>query len=372
MSELKDLLNELSEQARTYDVTQRAKAGGVRRRRRKRLMAGGGAMLSVMSVLIGLSFVPRSAGPVTAATPSATPSARCEAGELPRPAGYQRKSFVTGADPSGRFVLGRVYPEGQGARPVIWDNGAIQTVAMAGEDTTLEDITTSGVAIGTSFLGDNPVSWVYRGGKTTRLAGDNANAMALNENLMIVGTVGDRPAIWRSPSAQPEPLSLPPGEWARGGARGISDEGYIVGFAVAKVDGKEGDVLGLLWGPDGTFERLVAPGGYPVGPTEIRGDWILGRFTEPGGRLMNVRWERGSRDALVFPEPVAWTVNAMGWAAGSGAPALTLPSGDALTLPTAGFSPDGVIESISDDGHQVVGTLYDAARNGVAVRWICR
>ncbi|GIH09701.1 hypothetical protein Rhe02_77680 [Rhizocola hellebori] len=395
MTELRNLLHELSDQAMVYDVAQRAKDGGRRRRRRGRMMAGGGAALSIASVVIGLSVwhdAPPRPIPAYPASVSATPTkpagptVSCVAGELPQPPGYPRKAFVTGADPSGRFILGRAYPQGAGKRLLLWDGDTVNTVAMSGDDATLEDITTSGVAIGTSYLGDNPVSWTYRNGKTTRLAGDNATARALNESLIIVGVVGDWPVVWRNPSAQPEKLALPPGEWARGWAVAISDDGYIVGSVVAKVASGEGDTVGLLWRPDGTVERLAPPAGYSdtggVGPTAIRGDWIIGRFMT-SGRLVNVRWNRSTGGSVVFPAPVAWTVNALGSTGGVGEPALRLVSGEVIALPSnidgyqgvnrgGIFQPDGVIAAISDDGHQVVGTLHDETFAGLAVRWSCR
>jgi hypothetical protein len=43
-----------------------------------------------------------------------------------------------------------------------------------------------------------------------------------------------------------------------------------------------------------------------------------------------------------------------------------------MPLHSGSFLPDGVIDGISDDGHQLVGSLHDAVLTGLAVRWTCQ
>src|SRR5438552_14911334 len=93
-----------------------------RRRRRTRQVAGYTAVAGATALLlVGTSAVagrwlspapsqPGSGGTGSSPTAAAPPApTKCTLGELPLPDG-RKMALVTGADPTGRFLLGRTYP----------------------------------------------------------------------------------------------------------------------------------------------------------------------------------------------------------------------------------------------------------------------
>src|SRR5690349_16004793 len=114
-----------------------------RRRRRIRRVGGYTAVAGATALLLvgtsaaagrWLSPAPsppgsgRTGPPANAALDAAPPApTKCVLGELPLPDG-RTMALVTGADPSGRFLLGRTYPATSpangGLHVVIWDRRA--------------------------------------------------------------------------------------------------------------------------------------------------------------------------------------------------------------------------------------------------------
>src|SRR5215472_7411859 len=165
--------------------TERAVAGSGRRRRVQVLARVGAAAGCAVAVLVGGWLLVR---PV----PVASVPARCAVQRLPVPDGQAPRSWVTGADPGGRYLIGRWYPTGAAPPLLVWHDGQVRSVAMPGIDPQLRDITSTGVAVGTSYVGPDggqTAAWVYRHGTLRRLAGDDAEANAVNEHLTVAGSV---------------------------------------------------------------------------------------------------------------------------------------------------------------------------------------
>lgn len=247
----------------------RMMAEGRRRRRLRRwsggvavaavtAVAAGGGTMAVSALRDGPDPAPTTPPPTTvAAAPPAVPTG-CKVTLLPT--GGVGKALVTGGDPSGRYLAGRVYPDGAGVRTVLWKDGRPAPGAtIPGSDASFDDITTAGVAVGTGFDGrGRQQAYVYRDGAVTRLRGGEAGAAAINEAGVIVGSVGEiysgRPARWSSAGAAPTRLAMPAG-FDVGEARGIAEDGTIVGV----VGRRAMESTGHLWSPDGTGLLLPLP-----------------------------------------------------------------------------------------------------------------
>ncbi|MFG2038442.1 hypothetical protein [Dactylosporangium sp. NPDC048998] len=363
----------------------RAVADGERHGRRVRAMGVAGAGAAVIVVLAaGWAFA--GLGPRVGADNTVTPaqlaasektekpkSLACTAQQLTTASGSP-KGVVTGADPTGKYILGRTYPNGK-PQAVIWIDRRPVPVPMSGDDQELRDATSTGLAVGTSFPSgdDKPAAWVYAGGKVTRLSGGVAEANAVNERGMIAGVVGNRPAMWRSPNDKPTMLALPGAGW-QGRAMGIDEDGTIVG----SVSETGGSGTAALWRPDGTLELVkaaVTGGDVTQNPTNggsramsIRGGWVT-IWIAGGGLLLNAATGAITGDAVIE------AVNRQGWTAGDGrlvaggeTVKLLPPGGETVKRPPGGGH-GVVVSAISDDGVTVAG--YVPGPDAVPVVWTC-
>lgn len=402
MTDLRQLLDDVAGQAKHYDITERALVGGRRRRNRRRLVVSTSAALAVTSVVIGLNVLPQRQETMRL-LPQESPiggATTCTVHELPPPPGYPRQSFIQGGDPTGRYLVGQVY-RGDNQYPVIWDNGVAKAVPMQGTEPRLHDVTATGVAVGSSLMGDDAgldgVPWVYRDGSLSRLKGFRANAMAINERETVVGRVNNLPGVWRTATAAPEPLPLPPGSWLDGSATGINEEGYIIGWATPRGPTKTkggGPIVALLWRPDGSVHQLALPQEYRqptpyVQPWSIQGDWITGTLTAlRGGTAVSLRWRISDGAVQALPDiGFARVINRLGWIASVSPPRLTTGPGQTMDLPTdiPGYRgmklPDGSyridanVSVISDDGRTLAGTLNNSEPEkpfgSIVVQWTC-
>src|SRR6266508_774678 len=184
--------------------------------------------------------------PTAPATATPRPPTRCTLARLPIPSG-RTMGLVTGADPTGRYLLGRAYPAPY--QVLIWDNGRQVKVDVPGGDQVLYDINSSGTAVGVSYT-DSIVPWAYRNGKVSPLPGvSSGEARGINEAGVIVGSrssAGGIPVRWASPSSPPTDLPLPSdGDW-RGLAYSVDEDGTVVGTlsrrgrAIARTAGTSG------------------------------------------------------------------------------------------------------------------------------------
>ncbi|WP_144119597.1 hypothetical protein [Catellatospora sichuanensis] len=420
MSDLTELLADIGDRARTYDVTEQALVLGRRRRNARRLSGVGGIAAVVVLSILGVTYLPaaQSSPPPPAAPSSPAPAlspttpavnvAKCVPQRLPMPKGYPPKSVLTGGDPTGRFLVGRAYPYDGRDRLLIWEDGKVKVVRHEGEDPDLNDISSTGIAVGSSFVeGDVQVPWIYQNGKLRRLKGKNAAANAVNDSGVAVGAMGrngpalggagiadERPVVWRSPAAEPTALSVPAGMVGR--ATGIDADGTISGWVGPPPRfGKRGEKPSMpvnpsravVWQPDGTMRELKVPDsidGRPVvGATaeDIHDGQVGGSFVTGTGDAD--RYEYVAQWNLATGE-VRWHavtgrmrhINASGlavpWARH---PVLfleqaTVPLPDAKGAPeSSAAEPD--IRVISVDGRIVAGYQPVNGAGPAAVVWHC-
>ncbi|MEV0132920.1 hypothetical protein AB0H83_31210 [Dactylosporangium sp. NPDC050688] len=382
--------------ASTVDIA-KAIADGDRHHRRVRLAGSAGAAATVVVVAVaGWTVV--ADGPQRTAPPegagqsggaagqsagqSAGAGKGCVVQRLPVPAGEGEKGIVSGSDPSGRYILGRTYPDGRPST-VVWQGPQVRKVPMPGDDPVLSDATSTGVLVGSSLTKqDTSTAWVYRNGEFSKLVGADAQALAINEREVIVGSVQGRPAMWASPTAEPTMLATPVSGMT-GQASGIDEDGTIVGTLGS---GEATAGLGYVWSPDGTPRKLPQPSvrGNPAGmynARTIRDGWVSGwaAYDEPnrGPRWIGTpRWNLRTGH-LDTTDGLLTVLNAQGRLAGPSA--LVAPDGSTVPLPLPeGYdaSTDSVdTRALSDDGTIVAG--YVSARGGgmsyepVAIVWRC-
>lgn len=395
-----ELLRSLDDEPRTPSTVdvQRAVAAGRRRRTRRAAGYAGAAALTVLAVA-GASIVaagpfrdraPESAPPGPAAPAAPTPPASCTLERLPAPDGAPM-ALVTGADPTGRYIVGRTYPRQGEYQAVIWHDGAGRTVPLPGDlEESLTDVNSTGTAVGWSYAGGEgdarPVPYVYRDGEVSRLPGvESGSAYAVNDDGAIVGADDDGHALlWSSATARPTRLPVPAGA-AEARASDIDDDGTVVGAI--------GHDRPYVWFPDGTHRQLALPtlDGKPAATahaSSIRNGWATGVATNGVGRkgdgakgvkVAAVRWNvRTGEVRLVNGLRSASATNGHGWQVGADERSrAVLRAGDTtVPLPAlADHEPSGltnIATTISDDGRTIGGQSDDATGTIQAVVWRCR
>jgi hypothetical protein len=278
-------------------------------------------------------------------------------------------------------------------------DGVPTTVPIVGDDKNIDHITSTGLVLGSGYVGESQVYTVFQDGKADRLKGVQPTVNDMNDLGVIVGSSGGRPAIWRTPTGEPEPLSGPaslPAGWV---PTAIDDDGTIlVNTQVTAATELEGKAY--VWRPDGSVRQLL-PGTMPDGAAgdvvqanSIRNGWVSGGILRYFGKaalngrrtgfaFAGIRWNLRTGEVAVS-EARGEAINALGWQAaehrGQGVlftPAQTvlLPHIDGVADDPAGpavWAPQ--IFALSDDGRTVVG-LQSFAVNGddpvVAVAWRC-
>ncbi|MGB2571253.1 hypothetical protein ACPFP2_22800 [Micromonospora citrea] len=430
-----DLLRALDDEPRTPSTVDVAQAITAGRRRRARRSAGYAGAASVTALAVAGASVagglaggdpsptaatgaPRTTAPAPPkppytipgtpgwSAPTATPPTGCTLHRLPAPDDAPM-ALVSGADPTGRYIVGRSYPRGGGYQAVIWHDGTARKVMLPGDlEESLQDVNSTGTAVGWSYVGGGeadtgPVPYVYRGGKVSPLPGvRRGSAYAINDAGAIVGDDDTRRAVlvWPSATAKPFRLPLPAGA-SEAEARDIDEDGTVVGT----VDGRRP----YVWFPDGTHRELPVPrvdGGQAAGAraVSIRNGWATGltdtldgaasglqadpsSSTGPGkaarsGRMAAVRWNVRTGEVRVFDDLQAYPneVNAQGWQIGTDTRNRAVLATDTATvvLPAlADGEPTGVstiATTVSDDGRTVGGQSDDATGTIQAVVWRCR
>jgi hypothetical protein len=409
----------------------RAITEGGRRRRTRRALGGGGAVVlaaaMVATVPVALTALrPASTAPnnqagaatVTATRPASTvvPPTRCSVQRLPLLDG-EPMSLVTGADPTGRFIVGRTYPNGHnGVYPILmWDNGKPSRIVLPGADQLLSDVTTTGVAVGSGWGDKGPRSYIYRDGKVSLLpAAGSSQAEAINDAGQIVGSrdegaAGSKPVIWRDSSAQPVDLPLPASK-STGQATDIDENGTVIGTvwesptpkdlvapkdpAASNKSGVTGKGMprnpstGYLWLPDGTARELPKPmvqgarADYFL-PRSIRNGWITGTATRMAADGTEIRVPARlylpTNEFVDFPTSSFQTDggNGQGWVVGvsSNQRLALLTDAGLVNLPEIEphepANGDRVV-NVSDDGRIVAGQNEDSKNVIQAVVWNCR
>jgi hypothetical protein len=388
---------------------------GRRRIRRRRAMR---AAITLVTVGAAIVAVPLSIGavhgdahtPITPAGPTGTPSAGatptpsaaatasslvCTEQRLPTPHPNQ-EAITMGADPTGRYHVGRVYGHGGSPSQVaVWHDGVVTAVTMPGGDGDLTAVNSRGVAIGASISASTlrHTGWVYDGGRLTRMSGpDDFVPIAIDDDGVVVGsaTGGNdtvTPLRWSTPTSAPQPLPLPPGR--SGWADAIGEDGTIIGN-ISPLTGGNG-ARAVVWHPGGSYELLPMPTALVPGVSDLSAYGIHGSVVDV---LATVRTARAVLSTPLRYDLATGTytrlfatgqvqvndVNAAGWAVGAGAegaPSVYAPAYGVVRLPTLVRHPadtvmlDVIPWTISDDGRTVGGQDTDAAGVIRAVIWTC-
>ncbi|GAA3729867.1 hypothetical protein GCM10022225_09320 [Plantactinospora mayteni] len=339
--------------------------------------------------------------------PAVSPPTSCTLDRLPLPDDAPM-AVVSGADPTGRYLVGRSYPRSGGYQAVIWQDGGVRKVTLPGDrEELLHDVNSTGTAVGWSYpdgeADAGPLPYVYRDGKVSKLPGvRSGSAYAINDAGAIVGDddTGHAALVWPSATAAPVRLPVPAGA-SESTARDIDEDGTTVGT----IDNQRP----YVWFPDGTHRELpmptlngerattarvfgirngwatgvagdglrrpgsdpkAAPGAGPVGPD--------GRESE--GRTTAVRWNVRTGEVRVSDELRygADAVNAQGWQVGTdkqGRAVLVTDTATVVLPELVARTPDGlstIATTLSDDGRTVAGQSDDATDTIQAVVWRCR
>jgi uncharacterized membrane protein len=330
---------------------------------------------------------PRSAEPAPGGGRSAVSSAaapvppkHCTISRLTPPGGAPM-ALVGGADPTGRYIVGRSYPKGGGYQAVIWVNGKGADVAMPGDsEENLEDVNGSGTAVGWSFDATDAVPYVYQNGRTRKLAGvAHGQAYAINEAGKIAGSDNERkrPVVWPSPGSDPVTLPTPAG-LETGVASDVDEDGTVVGNVGG---GRFDDGHPYVWLPDGSHHELPLPtiGGVQAAASvyTIHNGWATGVAGHAPGTA--VRWNVHTAEVRTYPAFLirASTANAYGWLVGTDQQGRGLLVTDAgsVVLPDLSTHKAGeltnIATTISDDGRTIAGQADDRAGVIQAVVWRC-
>ncbi|MEU6857923.1 hypothetical protein AB0B28_03460 [Glycomyces sp. NPDC046736] len=333
------------------------------RTRRARLFAGTAALAAVAAAAL-------SATAAEAAEPA--DGAACEITELPMPRDTYF-SIVTGMSEDGSAIAYRAYPvgiSGDERYPMVYLDGEATEVVMPGVEQLLNDVNSSGTAVGRSLVDNVDKPYVWQDGVLTELDGAGS-ANGINESGDIVGSVGGDewwlPALWPAGKTEPVELPVPEGTlW--GSADEIRDDGTVIGTLGIQFDEDGIDVsTPYVWHPDGTGEALPAPEGFGkedvLYTLDLAGDWATGYVLTPeyeGG----VRWNLAEGTVEVLDMVYAPGVNAEGTAAGEGYPsAVYQPAGGevvelpGLTAPEDNWFGDMATE-IDPTGKLLAGQVY--------------
>ncbi|MER6594949.1 hypothetical protein ABT214_24495, partial [Micromonospora purpureochromogenes] len=324
----------------------------------------------------------------------ATPPTSCTLNRLPAPDNAPM-ALVSGADPTGRYIVGRSYPKAATYQAVIWHDGNVQKVMLPGHEELLKDVNSAGTAVGYSYTGGSEedtgrVPYVYHDGEVSMLQGvRRGSAYAINDAGAIAGDddTGHAALVW--PSATTKPIRLPvPAGTSMATARDIDEDGTTVGT----ID----DARPYVWFPDGTHRELPMPHIDGVQTTgarafSIRNGWVTGTAGQLDGgakatrakRMTNVRlvrWNVRTGEVRVFGgmQGLPNEVNAHGWQVGTDQQgrAVLVTDAEPVVLPAlAGGQPTAVSNiatTLSDDGRTVAGQSDDATDTIQAVVWRCR
>ncbi len=369
-----------------------------RRRRRTRWYAGGVAVAAVTATAMAggpLAVTAlRGPGPAPSLTASASPGLSAAAPTGPRDCRVTRldtngveKAVVTAGDPSGRYAAGRTYPGGPDFHypVVLWKDGRLHAkIDFPGSDQRLDDINAQGVAVGSSYNGDDSYPYVYLDGALRRLPGGRGSVDAINDAGVIVGSLGadedGRAVRWASPTARPVDLKLPKGA-SRASAVDIDADGTILG----SVDRGADRSIGYLWLPDGTGRELPVPTvegkpGTSFWPTSIRNGWVAGEAVLETERMTTFaayryRIDTGRFEALPGAAGRHPMVSANGWVLGMAAkPTITSDAGLTTLPPHRKLTGrvDFQLAGISDDGLVVTGHGYSDKVENQPLMWRCR
>ncbi|GAA2622715.1 hypothetical protein GCM10010399_62450 [Dactylosporangium fulvum] len=321
---------------------------------------------------------PSASPPVTAAPSASSPPPKappvptsCKAERLPIPDNVTM-ALVTAADPTGRTIFGRSYPQPGTNQVILWRDGKATKIDVPGDAQAINSVNAGGTAVGESTVDGKPVAWLFSDGKVTRLpGGDGATAEGINAGNVIVGSRNRRPLIWRTPASDPVELPLPDGA-SNGEAHAIDDDGTAVGTITTGTGS-----VAYAWAADGTGRILPTvgdPGNLGYTAFTVRNGWATGVSTATG-----LRWNlrTGQVEAVPGINIRPSTANTSGWMVGTDMQGrgVLIAAGRTLVLPDVfvhrpgGFS--NLPKTISDDGRVLAGQADDTDHVIHAVVWRC-
>ena len=378
MTGLSELFHDLADEAKFYDVTEGALRGAKRRRRARLAVAPVAVVAVVMAAAVAVA---PASGPAPLVSPSLSPTGSpvvafpkaCVPQVLAMPPGFGH-AIVTGGDPSGRHILGWLSPGSSAAMPVMWVDGVPQVLTLPGKSPVLVDMNSAGVAVGVANVSSGPsktnAAFVYHSGKVSMLRGELTTVRAISDSGVIIGAVGDRPALWRSADGEPQLLPVPDGMF--GTFSDIDDDNTAIGDWVTD----RRPPTWYTWLPDGTAQML--PGERMQ--FSIRRGWVAG---SEGGKALRWNVATGVTEQLAGQlDGLYARINAQGWALGTtrdGGVQLASPT-QFVMLPPPPDAPTGGrnVKVLSDDGRIAAGWLsgYTPTQVGPEVKatpvlWHC-
>ncbi|WP_155373350.1 hypothetical protein [Catellatospora vulcania] len=407
MSDLNELLADIGDRARIYDVTEQALVRGRRRRTRHRAafaVTTGAVAVTALLVAVNLPFA--GPAPEPAITPSPSPSAvalsACTVAELPTPDGVRPGEFQGAAgDPTGRILASRGRGP-VGPVVVIWTDGRPSGVVAVPE--TVDGVTavsTTGALVlsgrqakdGRGEVRYTSLAWVYRNGVLTRLKGTDAHGSGINAAGAIVGLVGKDPVVWQDATAEPVRLPKPAGSTGEG-TMAIADDGSVV----APLN-QGGHTRLQLWPPGAPPRPLELPAtidgiavldsyggriadGWISGTIEARTETTVHRYAARW-RLDTgkIEWSAGPGDATTTnpqaSNPQGWAVyrGTTGLILARGQTSVAVPAPPGFTSTAENFLDWPRVSVISSDGRTLAGNQMTVAQGVPARRvlsWTCR
>jgi len=346
---------------------------------------------SQVAVAAGAS--PKAGTPTTTAPTSTGPtSLSCVEARLPVPHAGQ-EALVSGADPTGRYLVGRVYNGGHPAQVAIWDNSRLTTFTIPGSDAVLSDVTSNGVAVGSSDRsGSDSTAWIYTNGKLSPLAGPDGSApAAIGDQGTIGGTESnngiEHPIVWHSATSTAMRLPLPGNAWV-GQVKDVDSDGTIVG--TVRPTETSPSSRGIEWLPDGTLHLLPLPTGLVKGVDGLQihsirngvivADAVISTKSQESFYPVTYNVSTATFTLLSDANLYVDAGNAHGWLVGQGqyfVPTVYTPATGMIALPTFVKHSKSKIEqadgagTISDSGLIIGG--QDTDKNDVihAVVWTC-
>ncbi|THV40808.1 hypothetical protein [Glycomyces buryatensis] len=312
--------------------------------------------------------------------------ATCVLAELPMPED-RYFSIVTGMSEDGSVIAYRTYDLDTYQRDTwLYSGGEATEVAMPGEDQSLQDVTTAGIAVGSTFEDGGSKPYIWDGTELTPLTttAEYGSADGINEAGDIIGTDGEAesatPVLWPAGETEPVALELPEdATW--GQATDIDEDGTIVGYYGYGEDNSRP----YVWHPDGTGEALPLPDGVDENaagsyPMDISGDWVSGYLFNDELET-GMRWNLTEGTAEILDLVFAPGINPEGTAAGEASPSAAYQTADelvelpGLTDPADNYFGDTATE-INEDGTLLAGQVYagedaDGMHILKAVTWTC-
>lgn len=314
------------------------------------------------------------------ATPTSSDTAACTVQTLSAPAGAD-SALADTADPTGRLVVGDSTVGDNQGPSVLWTNGAPTLLnepkSLVDDGVQVKGVNSRGdvaLVVGASHI----ASWLYRGGKYTKLpkvAGyTDALATAIGPNGDVVGwtnnaaSTGGPAVLW--PADQPgtvRKLATPHGQPAM--AMTIDAAGTVGGSL------GDGDAP-YVWNASGHGHTLKVPTGYHHGRVfGVNGDWAVGWVgVGSGGQVVAARWNLRTGKVNVFSDSdegmsVATNGDFVG-GDGSYSDGYLYHNGAFKLLPLPVMASRAGAQFITPDGKTVVGSVTQGQEMIPAI-WHC-